>query len=651
MPPIKVDYVMSFSSEDPVHVASNVLKNDSKKWKCRTAGEKMAVIVLQLEKATEISGIDIGNEHSAFVEVLVSRSGGGDDFKGLLMASAFMTPAEAKQSQNVNQVRMFTKEHLLKPQCDEKWDRVKVVCTQPFNRYVQYGLSFIILHTKEEKPSGTLQGNIGKFALRPASPDIFTAGSLFAKVKEQKKEEKLSGAAAIREAALATSLARFGSPKCKPKLKTGDSAPTQNRTKVQQSEEGEEQPRKDRNRTGLFYSEDDDKPNEKIDRIIKKKKEEDEAKKNKDEGRKQSAELNIWGLPKVKTKDDEREEDVRRDKDGEKAKKKVKDATPAKGSKQKEVSNHDSPSTSKQNESKRDLKRKLQEDTTKEDTKKKKMNIPVTKPYERLLEGITIVVSGIQNPDRAMLRTTALSMGAKYKPDWDSSCTHLICAFANTPKFNQVKGKGKIVRQTWLEECHKQRKRLPWRRYALDKSDKDKDESEDEICEAVETVEMDVLSDSPVETDLDYNDHRDEGSDTEERIAKILAAQSATEKKTSPSAKANGDIYCVDTDEEEFPEKSKVPEVEELAGFFDGKVFYVDQSFDDETYAKLRKYIVAYRGKMADDPTEDVDVIVAAEDTSESFKEINADASCVRPDWIWKCHNESELVAFEDYMY
>jgi hypothetical protein len=29
-------------------------------------------------------------------------------------------------------------------------------------------------------------------------------------------------------------------------------------------------------------------------------------------------------------------------------------------------------------------------------------------------------------------------MGAKYKGDWDWSCTHLICAFPNTPKFNQV---------------------------------------------------------------------------------------------------------------------------------------------------------------------------------------------------------------------
>lgn len=76
------------------------------------------------------------------------------------------------------------------------------------------------------------------------------------------------------------------------------------------------------------------------------------------------------------------------------------------------------------------------------------------------------------------------AMGAKYKPDWDPTCTHLVyyikldlrisekelyhffyrCAFANTPKFNAVKGKGKIVTRQWIEDCFAKRKRYPWRR-------------------------------------------------------------------------------------------------------------------------------------------------------------------------------------------
>ena len=63
-------------------------------------------------------------------------------------------------------------------------------------------------------------------------------------------------------------------------------------------------------------------------------------------------------------------------------------------------------------------------------------------------------------------------MGARYRGDWDNSCTHLICAFVNTPKFNQVKGRGKIVKKDWIEKSYSDRKRYPWRRYCLDNQDK-----------------------------------------------------------------------------------------------------------------------------------------------------------------------------------
>ena len=45
-----------------------------------------------------------------------------------------------------------------------------------------------------------------------------------------------------------------------------------------------------------------------------------------------------------------------------------------------------------------------------------------------------------------------------------------------------MKGKGKIVTKEWVEACHAQRKRLPWRRFYLDKKDRG-EESEDEIWE------------------------------------------------------------------------------------------------------------------------------------------------------------------------
>lgn len=95
----------------------------------------------------------------------------------------------------------------------------------------------------------------------------------------------------------------------------------------------------------------------------------------------------------------------------------------------------------------------------------KKVKRTKTLPFGRLLEGVVAVLSGFQNPLRGQLRDRLLAMGAKYKPEWNGQCTHLVSAFANTPKFREVKGRGKIVTKDWVEQCHAQRKRLPWRRY------------------------------------------------------------------------------------------------------------------------------------------------------------------------------------------
>ncbi|ROT66339.1 putative DNA repair protein XRCC1 isoform X1 [Penaeus vannamei] len=96
------------------------------------------------------------------------------------------------------------------------------------------------------------------------------------------------------------------------------------------------------------------------------------------------------------------------------------------------------------------------------------------------MKDVVFVMSGYQNPQRSNLRDMMLDMGAKYKQDWEPSCTHLICAFTNTPKFLQVKGKGKIVTAKWITDCHKNKIRYPWRRYQLER-DRNADESEEEV--------------------------------------------------------------------------------------------------------------------------------------------------------------------------
>jgi DNA-repair protein XRCC1 len=62
----------------------NLLSCDNKTWKCKNPGEKQASVVLQLEREVVLTSIDVGNENSAFIEVLVGRSSTPDsDFEVL----------------------------------------------------------------------------------------------------------------------------------------------------------------------------------------------------------------------------------------------------------------------------------------------------------------------------------------------------------------------------------------------------------------------------------------------------------------------------------------------------------------------------------------------------------------------------------------
>lgn len=90
----------------------------------------------------------------------------------------------------------------------------------------------------------------------------------------------------------------------------------------------------------------------------------------------------------------------------------------------------------------------------------------------------------------------------------------------NTPKYNEAKRLGayRIIQKDWIEKCYSNRCRYPWRRYvceniriifqlnysssktlflrfALDKSEQNKPESEDEIYEHIELNQCDDTDD------------------------------------------------------------------------------------------------------------------------------------------------------------
>ena len=56
MPEVKIERVVSVSSEDPIFKAENLLKN--MKWRCQNNGESQVSVVLQLSKPVKIRLLD-----------------------------------------------------------------------------------------------------------------------------------------------------------------------------------------------------------------------------------------------------------------------------------------------------------------------------------------------------------------------------------------------------------------------------------------------------------------------------------------------------------------------------------------------------------------------------------------------------------------
>ncbi|KAL8625400.1 hypothetical protein ACOMHN_044543 [Nucella lapillus] len=664
MPEIQLKHVVSCSSEDRNNPADNLLKAEgTHKWRTAATGEKNATIVLQFEKACHISGLDIGNEGSAFVEVLVGKATSSDsDYQVLLVSSSFMSPADSRSGSNRNSVRMFGADKLSKTVLSEKWDRVKIVCTQPFNKSTTYGLSFIKFHTGSDSSRPAQKEGmkkLGAFSLKrddEDEEDDIKVGALFA--NKGKKEATttpppLTGAAAVRAASRLAEEAHASRPSTSRAAQAqGASSRTPNPTTTTTTTPT---PR----------------------RTLA------------------SAAAASKASPKKHAVSDE-------DHDTED------EAPPPKVSLKRQSTSLSSVASSRSAEAPPPL---------------KKMKTEPAKPspakeFGRLMERATFVLSGFQNPFRGELRERGLEMGACYKPDWGKGCTHLVCAFTNTPKYNQVKGRGRIVSKQWINDCYKQKKLLPWRKYRLGDAESPggSSEEEEEITlpkkappppkrassassakESTSATPKPTKPKAAVESDEEmYGGNTDSAEDTDEEIRR--ATEKARPKKEQPPARSpegkgkagvkgkaqvkvtkpevkvtkpevkvtkpdpalaifadstdedepgrNNTAVAMDTDEEGG---SGLPD---LPDFFADKHFFFYGSFDSAEKRLLTRYIAAYDGVLEDYMTDRVKFVVTATSWDDNFDEAvseNPSLVFVKPEWIRNCHNSSKLVACKPY--
>jgi DNA-repair protein XRCC1 len=401
-------------------------------------------VIFKLDQPRVISGIDIGNEHSGFIEVLVGNSKQSPPvFKEILLATSFMTIIEANNNTNPNRVRCFTPNALVESVAKQEWDLVKVFCTQPFNHKLKYGLSFVTLHSpgdagkSDESPVKTPQPakaekskNFGKFSIRANSDSD----------DDDKAKKKESESPFNRWKSSKGSQENKTSIKEQVKTKIEEN---RKRIRVMEDSSDEEQPKEKvkpkpgRNRmTGLVYEDEDDEPNEKLQKKL------DKDKSTKDQEKTSKPKLLVMRekSPAGKSKfssfiDDElptsspkaSSKSSSSDKKHSSSKHSPSSSKHSSSSRHSSSSSkhHSSSSPSKKPSSSSSHKRTPDKSSSSSNKKPDPKNVTY-KPFDKLLEGVVFAFSGYVNPERGILRQKALDMGAKYRSDWDSTCTHLM---------------------------------------------------------------------------------------------------------------------------------------------------------------------------------------------------------------------------------
>ncbi|KAI5638179.1 twin BRCT domain-containing protein [Phthorimaea operculella] len=760
MPRVKVDYIVSFSSESPEAPASNLLANEAGKgrWLC-ARGEPSCSVLLQLSKAVQISSITIGAHLSALVEVLVGRSETPNDpFQVLVASSVFLSLHESRRAAEgdtaADRVRSFTTEQLAADVRGKRWDRVRVVCSQPYNKHCKYGLSFIHIFSPEgDAPSAstssepaqkTTKDSTSRPSLKfPAdiSPqdsddDDLKPGALFAQhlAKQSQSQSQDSTSSTDSQIRKATSQAIKNVFNNSTKIvRTPISKP---KGSVTHSEES----RSDRKRESLMYEDEDDGPHDKIDRLVAAHKDQQakEAEKEKANKEKEKQQKDKERTHKDKTESDSSKYKKERNKDeithNQTPKDKYKDKTDDKNrtphSSKKERERSRSPRSSKKerdersrspqsskkekgersrspHSSKRD--RTLSNKQDRGDDRSKKVSKdqdngktlyagPVSdKPHE-LLRDVVFVLSGYENPRRAAVRDAALAMGAQFQRDWNSRCTHLICAFSNTPKLKTVRSspdgdKAIVVTAEWVERQAERRRRLPWQWFATEHKFRVKrarsasGEDPPGTSRRDSDAENDAIASKDTDRRVKEEDRNrkkrdrtpDSECDTDDEIEKVMRQNAqkrnrinSDEESTSKKKKEEADdvanmsagsdvaFVCDErmqaqitlSDDEDATDKEDVIEdtpelgtIEQLPSFFEGCTFAVHATnkpiLDEKT---VRRYVKAYGGEIVEtmDEEEDleVDYVLCL---SGHTAGVRAKGRLVRGDWLWRCHERKRL--------
>ncbi|RMZ93847.1 DNA repair XRCC1, partial [Brachionus plicatilis] len=197
---------------------------------------------------------------------------------------------------------------------------------------------------------------------------------------------------------------------------------------------------------------------------------------------------------------------------------------------------------------------------------------------QQILKGVIFALSGFQNPLRSEIRDTGIKLGAKYRPDWTDDCTHLVCAYSNTPKAALVRKKGGIiVNKDWIFDCKKEKKNLDCDDFKLEEESSD-DESKPRKAARNASKKIGKLN-KKSEFDDSFDEDEAENSDDKD----FIADSSEEEEEIISSSSSRGSSF--DSDESE----SKTKKITKLSSKKKSKKVKRKKS-DSESETDLEEY-------------------------------------------------------------
>ncbi|KAJ8670811.1 hypothetical protein QAD02_002070 [Eretmocerus hayati] len=465
---IKLAKIIGCSSEHPLYPSKNLLEHPPKSsWRCAKPNEVMATVVFQLQDSSSITGLEVGNYRSCIVIVEASTTDEPDKWIPIVNHQ-FLSHDEAANSKFRAQVQHFTKRDLDLETIKLKFDRVKITCMQSANPRELFGLEFIILKTEVTVDLGL--DVFGRFKLKNKDKGVQELKDKYVRLFDNKTNYKDDLKKKISEKGLENFV-----------KKQVENREPKKRPILEQMEEKAEV-----SKANSDTLDDSDSSKSKLD---------DELGKGNN-------------LP-LKKGDHQSSAPVSRTLFGDV----IPNSTPKKSSISKWKKNDiNSPCSQKKPPTTKNPTSNYRESSNKESCmvcssksdsfcQKCKLlsesetvaghsaqttakRLKLHKQFNKLFEDISFSLSGYVNPQRDEIRRKALKMGAKYVADpniTNKRCTHLICAFKNTPKSQQLKGHCKVVGHRFVEDCYDKKKRIPWRKYALDSKEQTLPESEEEV--------------------------------------------------------------------------------------------------------------------------------------------------------------------------